>query len=232
MRLSPEIYFYPSESGLDFSKEFNSNSILLPSLNGGKHLLIDPGRAKSLGQLIELIKEDGLDVAQVGLVFLTHHHPDHVEAADQLHKEIGCQLAMSEIDLKFLQGPGRVFFERIVEDGVVVPNFKYPNPKLYKKLYSGPFFYQGNKFFLHDAPGHSPGGLCLHWPERGLLVSGDVFFKGSIGTVNLPGGNKEQMSRVLKILSGLGDVSLILCGHGPAIVGQAEIDYNYRQILA
>ena len=39
------------------------------------------------------------------------------------------------------------------------------------------------------APGHSPGHMMLYLEDNGLLVSGDVIFRDSIGRTDLPGGD-------------------------------------------
>ena len=40
-----------------------------------------------------------------------------------------------------------------------------------------------------QSPGHSPGHVSYALPEHGALFSGDVLFEGSVGRVDLPGGD-------------------------------------------
>jgi hydroxyacylglutathione hydrolase len=42
-------------------------------------------------------------------------------------------------------------------------------------------------------PGHSPGHLTYSIPGEQAIFSGDVLFQGSVGRVDLPGGNSETL---------------------------------------
>jgi len=47
-------------------------------------------------------------------------------------------------------------------------------------------------------PGHSPGHLTYAVP--GALLSGDVLFQGSVGRVDLPGGDWQTLERSIGML--------------------------------
>ncbi len=66
---------------------------------------------------------------------------------------------------------------------------------------------------LHT-PGHTPGSICLSAPA--FLFSGDTLFAGSIGRMDLPGGDEEQMEASLHRLLELPDETAVYPGHGPA----------------
>ena len=65
-------------------------------------------------------------------------------------------------------------------------------------------------------PGHSPGSLAYYSRKDGLIVVGDVLFKGSIGRSDLWGGNHDMLVAAIKdkILS-LPDETIVYPGHGP-----------------
>ena len=56
-----------------------------------------------------------------------------------------------------------------------------------------------------------------------LLFTGDVLFAGSIGRVDLPGGDPEAMQRSLEIVKGLANQP-VDPGHGPA----TRLDHEKR----
>jgi hydroxyacylglutathione hydrolase len=65
-------------------------------------------------------------------------------------------------------------------------------------------------------PGHSPGGVCLHFPEDGVLLTGDTLFAGSVGRTDLPGGDVRALLRSIRErLFPLGDEVRFFPGHGP-----------------
>jgi len=67
---------------------------------------------------------------------------------------------------------------------------------------------------LH-VPGHSPGSLCFLAQEDGILLSGDVLFRNSVGRTDLPYGNHAQLLQGIeeKLLS-LPDNVTVYPGHG------------------
>jgi len=68
---------------------------------------------------------------------------------------------------------------------------------------------------LHT-PGHTPGGVCfVHELSRTILV-GDTVFAGSVGRIDLPGGDWPTLERSIrtKLFALDGDYRL-LPGHGP-----------------
>jgi glyoxylase-like metal-dependent hydrolase (beta-lactamase superfamily II) len=65
-------------------------------------------------------------------------------------------------------------------------------------------------------PGHTPGSICLLFPQQHLLLAGDTLFAGSIGRTDLPGGDGRQILRSLRDrLLVLPDATRVLPGHGP-----------------
>ena len=69
-------------------------------------------------------------------------------------------------------------------------------------------------FTVLHTPGHTPGSICLY--GQGVLFSGDTLFAGSIGRMDLPGGDEDQMQASLHRLMELPDGTAVYPGHGPA----------------
>lgn len=235
MRLRPDIYFYPAANGMDFSGEIDSNSVIIA---GERHMLIDPGVITRWDDLLESIRADGLDPKDIGLVFLTHGHPDHAEASIRCKADLGAEVAMGFREIDFLGGAGRIFYRREFYERepsgarYKVLEYLLPDKSMMSPVFPGPFSHQGREYRLYETPGHSPGGLCLHWPEAGLLITGDNYFPGTIGAFDLPGGNFESMARSVRLLWGLGDVDLAVCGHGAPIEGRDAVLSNYEALFA
>ena len=89
----------------------------------------------------------------------------------------------------------------------------------------------GPKNFLRTihSPGHTPGSCCFYseYFDEPLLFSGDTLFRGSIGRVDLPGGNGEDIFKSIKshILT-LPEETEVIAGHGPTTLIGLEKKHN------
>jgi glyoxylase-like metal-dependent hydrolase (beta-lactamase superfamily II) len=77
-----------------------------------------------------------------------------------------------------------------------------------------------------ETPGHTPGGVCYHFPEEKILLSGDTLFAGSIGRTDLPGGDFATLKESLKKLTALPDDTTVIPGHGMFTTIGSEKDGN------
>jgi glyoxylase-like metal-dependent hydrolase (beta-lactamase superfamily II) len=91
MKLTENLYAYIWKGN-----DNNCNSYIFAEvLTGNKHIIIDPGyivtphfKEPAFEILTKGIKEDGLKVEDIGMVIITHAHPDHLEAARNSRKII------------------------------------------------------------------------------------------------------------------------------------------------
>lgn len=60
------------------SYQASLNVFLIRDLKGGKHALIDAGYGKASGRLLPELAKHHIRPEQIGAVFITHIHPDHV----------------------------------------------------------------------------------------------------------------------------------------------------------
>jgi hydroxyacylglutathione hydrolase len=64
-------------------------------------------------------------------------------------------------------------------------------------------------------PGHSPASVSFYNKDNHILIAGDVLFQGSIGRTDLPGGNFETLTRVIRSkFFTLPDETVVYPGHG------------------
>ena len=215
MQVAPSVYFYPFSS----ARENNCNTIVL---DGREKVLIDPGHKKHWPALAAKLAEDGLNPRDISLVLHTHCHPDHMEAGELLELDYGATQAMSAEEAEFLAGPGQEFFPMM--------GLGHPLGSIGRLLSPGPLDLGDKVIELLLTPGHSPGSLCLHWPEAGVLITGDVLFSGSIGRSDFKGGDADALEASIDRLGELENLKLILPGHGPPIVGEDKIKANFKRV--
>ncbi len=76
-------------------------------------------------------------------------------------------------------------------------------------------------------PGHAVGSICLYEKKAGILISGDVLFRDSIGRTDLPTGDYELLNENIKNkLYSLPDETVVYPGHGPETTIGEEIMNN------
>src|SRR4030067_505130 len=84
-------------------------------------------------------------------------------------------------------------------------------------------------FQIYQTPGHSPGSLSIHWPERKVLFTGDLVFYGGIGRTDFQGGNSKLIKESIERMSSL-DTELLLPGHGEVVTGKEMVLQNFEFI--
>jgi hydroxyacylglutathione hydrolase len=72
----------------------------------------------------------------------------------------------------------------------------------------------GLSFEVRFVPGHSIGHVSYGLPDHGALFSGDVLFQGSVGRVDLPGGDWPTLEASIgRLLDAYPDDMVVHPGH-------------------
>jgi glyoxylase-like metal-dependent hydrolase (beta-lactamase superfamily II) len=162
---------------------------------GSGVVLVDTGLAGhgALAQLELALKEAGLRLEHVRLLVCTHAHSDHYGLAGSIVDAAGCELWMHPNHAHMtahLDDPERMLERRIevarqsgVPDAVIthayearrgqplgVDRFVEPNVDLVPGVEVQTDL---GRWQVYETPGHAPSHVCLHQPDRRLLVSGD-----------------------------------------------------------
>ncbi|MDP8917857.1 MAG: MBL fold metallo-hydrolase [Pseudomonadota bacterium] len=198
---------------------FQQNCTLLWCDKTKKAAVVDPGG--DLGHIREAIAQSGVTVEKI---ILTHGHIDHAGGAAELREELGVPVeGPHEADdflLQRLADQGRAYG---FEARPVTPD---------RWLSEGDTVSVGDITLevLH-CPGHSPGSVVLVSRSQRFALVGDVLFQGSVGRVDLPGGDGKALIRSIKDkLLPLGDDIAFICGHGPtSTIGQERQTNPYLQ---
>ena len=83
----------------------------------------------------------------------------------------------------------------------------------------------GIAFDVVAVPGHSHGHIAFH--HAGELFAGDLLFAGSVGRVDLPGGDWETLlESVRSLLERFPPETVVYPGHGPATTLGRELQSN------
>ncbi len=208
MKLANNLFFYPEQGELD------CNTYIFTGKPG---IIIDPGNQHFLAARVGSMREDGIDLGEIGVIVNTHLHIDH-SAANKTFKEIsGAKILMHPVQQ---QNYRSVVIDGARMFGLTPPEFKWDG-SLDTRLSAG-----GVELELMLSPGHSPECICFyHRPDK-VLVCGDVLFEMNTGRVDLPGGNSDALKKSIEALSRL-DIEYLLPGHMGIVAGAAKVKANF-----
>jgi hydroxyacylglutathione hydrolase len=180
------------------------NCIILGDEVTHEAVVVDPG--DNIPEILSRLQKHGLTLRQI---IVTHAHIDHVGGAALLRKSTGAPVVMNQQDLGLLG----MMEMQAGWLGVPTPQVAPPDASAEDGLTIGLTTLPAQ--VLHT-PGHTPGSICLLFPDHHLLLAGDTLFAGSIGRTDLPGGDGQQILRSLRErLLVLPDSTRVLPGHGP-----------------
>ncbi len=145
---------------------------------------------------------------RISEIWLTHHHGDHVGAAEYLAERYSVPICAHARTAELLEGVCRV--DRTLEDGES------------RKL-DGPL---ARELLCIFTPGHAPGHLCFYEKHTGGMLVGDML--ASVGTILIDpkeGDMIEYMDSLRRIRAR--DASFLLPAHGFAISDPAAAIDHY-----
>jgi hydroxyacylglutathione hydrolase len=146
-------------------------------------LLIDPGDEPE--RLLAAIDELGV---QIDAILITHCHFDHIGAVAPVARATGAPVHCPQLERPLLSDVM----------SFVPPGFgPFENHEAEHTLAGGEHLsLAGLELDVIFTPGHSPGHVTYATP--GALLSGDVLFQGSVGRVDLPGGDWTTLERSIE----------------------------------
>jgi hydroxyacylglutathione hydrolase len=183
-------------------------------------ILIDPGHSRHLPKLFQQMEEDGISPEGIDVVLVTHSHPDHFEGLEVfLDKPV--KIGMNWEEERYLVESGKLLFEMM---GQPLPKFRID---FYLK--EGELHLGKKTFNIYETPGHSPGSLSIHWPERKVLFTGDLIFYGGVGRTDFLEGDSRLLMESIEKMSRL-DIEILLPGHGDIVMGKEMVLQNFEFI--
>jgi len=183
-------------------------------------VLIDPGHSRHLESVFIQMQGDGIDPEEIDLLLITHSHPDHLEGAEAFLRK-KARIALSKEEERYLKESGRLLFEAM--------NQPLPNLRTDFYLREGNLHLGKERLEIFETPGHSPGSLCIYWPEQKALFTGDVIFYGGIGRTDFMEGNPQELMRSIERMSRL-ETEVLLPGHGQIVRGKDTVLRNFEFI--
>ncbi len=191
---------------------FQENSYLVVDDAIGRAALVDPGDEPE--RLLEMLSRSG---ATLDAIWLTHAHLDHVGAINGVRRVHPVPVFVHPLD--------RPLYDHAAEVAAAygLP-FEQPDAPD-RALGEGDVVTVGSlRFDVLHTPGHAPGHVIFH--GHGLMLGGDLLFRGSVGRTDLPFANGADMQASLARVSALPAETIVYPGHGPSTTIQEELATN------
>ncbi len=158
--------------------QVQENCYFVRCKDSDRAVIVDPGdEAPRLLQAVE-----ALGIERVEAILLTHTHFDHIGAVAPVAAATGAPVYCPELETQVLAN---------IMDYVPWPGFgPFESYEADHTVKGGETLeLAGLRFEVTFTPGHSPGHVSYAVADEGCLFSGDVLFEGSVGRVDLPGGD-------------------------------------------
>jgi len=193
----------------------NCNAYLI---DADKKILVDPGHYHLFDHVRDGLSELSLSPQDIDIVIITHGHPDHMESV-KVFANTSTLIAVSSVEMDFIRKVAPHYGEALG-----ISDFE---PDIL--LQEGGLKIGNLTFQVIQTPGHSPGSVCIYWPDKKVLFTGDVVFNQGIGRTDLPGGDGQELKESIKRISLL-DVEYLLSGHGDILSGREKVKANFGDI--
>jgi len=193
----------------------NCNSFFI---DGEKKVLFDPGHQHLFGHISDGLSCLSLTPQDIDLVIITHGHPDHMEAVKRF-SGTSTSIAIPAVEMAFTRN-----LPPQLADTLGVEGFE---PDIL--LQEGDLNIGGIDLQVIHTPGHSPGSVCIYWPEKKVLFTGDVVFNQGVGRTDLPGGDGQKLKESINRISEI-EAEYLLTGHGDIVTGRDRVRANFEEI--
>ncbi len=165
-------------------------------------LIVDPGEEPE--RILHVVDELGLGI---DAILVTHTHFDHIGAVAPVARATGAPVYCPEIEvpvladiMSYVPWPGFGPYESYDADETVSGGEKLE--------------LAGFELEVLFTPGHSPGHVTYAIRDEAALFSGDVLFQGSVGRVDLPGGDwATLLESIRSLVDGFPEETRVHPGH-------------------
>jgi hydroxyacylglutathione hydrolase len=191
---------------------FQENSYLVVDDASARAVLVDPGDEPD--RLLSMLARSG---ATLEAIWLTHAHPDHVGGIAGVRRVHPVPVHLHPLD--------RPLYDRASDVATMYGvTIEQPDPPD-RELAEGHVLRVGAaRFSVLHTPGHAPGHVVFH--GHGMVLGGDLLFRGSIGRTDLPFCDGEAMEASLARVTEFAPDTRVFPGHGPATTIGEELADN------
>jgi glyoxylase-like metal-dependent hydrolase (beta-lactamase superfamily II) len=185
--------------------------------------LIDTSSPGVADRILRAIASVGRRPDDLNTIVATHYHYDHTGNVAALVEATGAKLYVHADDAPYVDGRARWMPVRGIM-GALGTRFATAqfNLRIDRELRDGDTLPAAGGLRVVHAPGHTPGHIALHAPDRRVLFAGDAFgnWLGLRRPMASSSHDMPQAERSIRLLAQL-DFDHALPGHGRPILNHA-----------
>lgn len=203
---------------------------------GDEVVLVDTGSRGSVGPITTGLESLGISPERVGLIVLTHYHPDHTGGLSGLAPVTSAKVAAHRSEADILSGKSDApspFRNGLIGKlaSPVVDRFYGEPVNVDVLLDDGDRLPVSMDIDVIHAPGHTPGSICLYLPKMRLVIVGDAlqyrFHRLSPPARAFSQDRRQAIESMAKLLEF--DIETMCFGHFPPLRG--DIAGSLRKVL-
>ncbi len=199
------------------------NCFIVRTKGSEQGVIVDPG--DEADRILTAV--DALGITSVQAILVTHTHFDHVGAVTPVAEATNAPVYCPELERQVLAN---------IMDYVPWPGFgPFESYEADHTVRGGETLnLAGLSIDVIFTPGHSPGHVTYALAEEQALFSGDVLFQGSVGRVDLPGGDwPTLLSSIETLLDTFPEDTTVYPGHmGITTLGRERATNPFLRELA
>jgi glyoxylase-like metal-dependent hydrolase (beta-lactamase superfamily II) len=186
-------------------------------------VMVDPG--EEADRLLKAL--ESLHIETLEAILLTHTHFDHIGAVAAVARATNAPVYCPELEKAILASPNQ-----------------YMPTQMFGEFegYEADLTVSGGEALeladltldVHFTPGHSPGHVTYAVRDEDALLSGDVLFQGSVGRVDLPGGDwPTLLNSIESLIEAYSPETTVYPGHmGITTLGRERATNPFLRELA
>jgi glyoxylase-like metal-dependent hydrolase (beta-lactamase superfamily II) len=194
--------------------------------------IVDSGMAGDVERIAAQLRQVGYTMAQLETLVLTHAHGDHVGGAAEVARRSGAEVVAHKDEVPYIEQSSPLPASSVLTRALTwLTNrllFRLSPCSVHRAVEDGDVLDALGGLRVIHIPGHTPGSIGLHQPERGILFCGDALFNAHPMTggdglrlpMRLVTVDDAQARASARRLAAL-DVEVLCCGHGEPVVGGA-----------
>ena len=186
------------------TEPLDSNCYVIKDSGSNNAVVIDPGHPRA--SALKFVEENGLNVEYI---LLTHRHFDHILGAAEFARKTGAKLAIHKADAVGLESAEHSLFDMFEDYYDIAQELVNADVLLSE---GDVIEWAGGRFEVMHTPGHSAGSVCYKIEDS--IFTGDTLFERSIGRIDFPTGNEQEMIASLNRLKNISGDYKVYSGHG------------------